>query len=306
VIMALLGSLSGIVIGTVRRARARRSGRSATRCDDEPIATEIGEFRPRVSALERVIPLAAFGIGLVVLFLLFVVDPPVIDSRSVAETLLLGGEADARSTPIRSTIQVWQSSGVEALAFSSDARYLATGGHDGTIGIWSAGDWTRAGEIKQEGWVAGLAFSPDGQWLYVAGDDGRRGALLCRFRWRTGKQDKVFDGHKRPVDGMALSADGRTLVSSSFLRAHPSALSSATVLHSPTLLDETSSFNGPATAADTPRLIGTVRKSRSSRSPASPWPPRSARTSNCSLRPGNSIPKGKAPSSPWGFSHPRT
>ena len=75
----------------------------------------------------------------------------------------------------------------------------------------------RAGEIKQEGWVAGLAFSPDGQWLYVAGDDGRRGALLCRFRWRTGKQDKVFEGHTRPVDGMALSADGRTLVSSSFL-----------------------------------------------------------------------------------------
>ena len=217
-IMALIGSLAGIVIGTVRRAVARRFGRPAKWCDVEPIAKEFDEFRPRVSARQRVIPLAVFGVGLVVVFLLFVVDPPVIDSRGVAETLVLGGEADARSPePIRSPSQVWQSSGVEALAFSSDGKYLATGGHDGTIGIWSAGDWIRAGEIKQEGWVARLAFSPDGQWLYVAGDDGRRGALLCRFRWRTGKQDKVFDGHKRPVDGMALSADGRTLVSSSFL-----------------------------------------------------------------------------------------
>jgi WD40 repeat protein len=217
-IMALIGSLAGIVIGAVRRAVARRFGRPAKWCDVEPVAKELDEFRPRVSARQRVIPLAVFGVGLVVVFLLFVVDPPVIDSRGVAETLVLGGEADARSPePIRSPSQVWQSSGVEALAFSSDGKYLATGGHDGTIGIWSAGDWTRAGEIKQEGWIARLAFSPDGEWLYVAGDDGRRGALCCRFRWRTGKQDKVFDGHKRPVDGMALSADGRTLVSSSFL-----------------------------------------------------------------------------------------
>ena len=218
VIMALIGSLAGIVVGTVRRAVARRFGRPAKWCAVESIAKEFDEFRPRVSARQRVIPLAVFGVGLVVVFLLFVVDPPVIDSRGVAETLVLGGEADARSPePIRSPSQVWQSSGVEALAFSSDGKYLATGGHDGTIGIWSAGDWIRAGEIKQEGWVARLAFSPDGQWLYVAGDDGRRGALLCRFRWRTGEHDKVFDGHKRPVDGMALSADGRTLVSSSSL-----------------------------------------------------------------------------------------
>jgi WD40 repeat protein len=217
-IMAMIGSLAGIVVGLVRRAVARRFGRPANWCDVEPIAKKFDEFRSRVSARERVIPLAVFGVGLVVVFLFFVVDPPVIDSRGVAETLVLGGEAVARSPePIRSPSQVWQSSGVEALAFSSDGKFLATAGHDGTIGIWNAGDWIRAGEIKQEGWIARLAFSPDGEWLYVAGDDGRRGALLSRFRWRTGKQDKVFGGHKRPVDGMALSADGRTLVSSSFL-----------------------------------------------------------------------------------------
>ena len=121
------------------------------------------ELRRAYSLVAKPICAAALvGFGLVVayhlfvvVFHLFVVDPPVIDSRGVAETLVLGGEADARSPePIRSPSQVWQSSGVEALAFSSDGKYLATGGHDGIIGIWSAGDWIRAGEIKQEGWVA--------------------------------------------------------------------------------------------------------------------------------------------------------
>jgi hypothetical protein len=109
VIMALIGSLAGIVVGTVRRAVARRFGRPAKWCAVESIAKEFDEFRPRVSARQRVIPLAVFGVGLVVVFLLFVVDPPVIDSRGIAETLVLGGEADASSPePIRSPSQVWQ------------------------------------------------------------------------------------------------------------------------------------------------------------------------------------------------------
>ena len=101
------------------------------------------ELRRAYSLVAKPICAAALvGLGLVVAYHLFVVDPPVIDSRGVAETLVLGGEADAGSPePIRSTSQVWQSSGVEALAFSSDGKYLATGGHDGIIGIWSAGDW---------------------------------------------------------------------------------------------------------------------------------------------------------------------
>jgi len=217
-IVALIGCLAGIVVGTVRRAVARLFGRPAKWCDIEPMAKELDAFRPRLSAWRRLFQLAVFGVGLVIVFLFVVVDPPVIDSRGVAETLVLGGDAEARSPePVRSPSQVWQPSGVQALTFSSDGKYLATGGHGGTIGIWSTGEWTRAGEIKQEGWIARLAFSPDGLWLYVAGDDGRRGSLLCRFRWRTGERDKVFDGHKQPVDGMALSADGRTLVSTSSL-----------------------------------------------------------------------------------------
>ena len=45
-IMALIGSLVGIAIGTVRRAVGRRFGRPAKWCDVDPIAKEVDEFAP--------------------------------------------------------------------------------------------------------------------------------------------------------------------------------------------------------------------------------------------------------------------
>lgn len=67
-IMALIGSLVGIAIGMIRRAVARRFGRSAKWCDVDPIAKELHEFRPRVPKRQRVIQLAVFGVVLLSLF----------------------------------------------------------------------------------------------------------------------------------------------------------------------------------------------------------------------------------------------
>ena len=62
-IMALIGSLVGIAIGTVRRAVGGRCGRPAKWCDVDPMAQEFDEFRPRVLKRQRVIQLAVFGIA---------------------------------------------------------------------------------------------------------------------------------------------------------------------------------------------------------------------------------------------------
>ena len=130
-IMALIGCLAGIAIGAVRRALARRFGRPAKWCDVDPIAKEFDEFRPRVPERQRVIPLAVFGVGLVVVYHLFAVDPPVIDSRDLKETLVLGGANDARSPePIRSSSQANR---IQDLRFSADGRALRTVDADGTI-----------------------------------------------------------------------------------------------------------------------------------------------------------------------------
>jgi hypothetical protein len=162
-IMALIGSLVGIAIGTLHRAVARRFGRPAKWCDVEPFAKEFDEFRPRVPERQRVIQLAVFGVGLVVVYHLIVVDPPVIDSRGVAETLLLGGAADARSPePIRSSSQADR---IQDLRFSADGRALRTVDADGTICFWDVTNLAFPRKVSvPAGYVVGSIRPSDGRY----------------------------------------------------------------------------------------------------------------------------------------------
>jgi hypothetical protein len=162
-IMALIGSLVGIAIGTLHRAVARRFGRPAKWCDVEPFAKEFDEFRPRVPERQRVIQLAVFGVGLVVVYHLIVVDPPVIDSRGVAETLLLGGAADARSPePIRSSSQADR---IQDLRFSADGRALRTVDADGTICFWDVTNLAFLRKVSvPAGYVVGSIRPSDGRY----------------------------------------------------------------------------------------------------------------------------------------------
>jgi WD40 repeat protein len=53
-----------------------------------------------------------------------------------------------------------------ALAFSADGKWLAYGGTDGTIGIWSIDERKLASTLEgHTGWIQGIAFSPDGKLL---------------------------------------------------------------------------------------------------------------------------------------------
>jgi hypothetical protein len=167
-IMALIGSLVGIAIGTVRRAVGRRFGRPAKWCDVDPMAKEFDEFRPRVPKRQRAIQLAVFGVGLVVVYLVFVadppvIDPPVIDSRGVAETLVLGGAADARSPePIRSSSQTGR---IQDLRFSADGRALRTVDANGTICFWDVTNLTFLRKVSiPEGYVVGSIRPSDGRY----------------------------------------------------------------------------------------------------------------------------------------------
>jgi WD40 repeat protein len=162
-IMALIGSLVAIAIGMIRRAVARRFGHSAKWCDVEPNAREFDEFRPSVPEQQRVIPLAVFGLGLVVVFFLFVVDPPVIDSRGVAETLALGGESNARSPePIRSSSQANR---IQDLRFSADGRALRTVDIEGTICFWDVTNLAFLRKVSvPAGYVVGSIRPSDGRY----------------------------------------------------------------------------------------------------------------------------------------------
>ena len=219
-LFAAIGGTAGLAVGNVRRFVATHLSGGVRPRYTQGDSRDCCDSRPPVPAVPRTAQFVIFGIGLVVIFLLCITSPPAIDSRTLEECIFMSNKANRGfAEPIRSANAVWQPSGVGAIAFSSDGKYLATGSSAGIIGIWSTIDWTRAGQIEQEGQVEKLAFSPDGEWLYVAGGNGRENPILCRFRWRTGERETVFAGHAGPVpNSMALSTDGTTLVTSSSLR----------------------------------------------------------------------------------------
>lgn len=125
-------------------------------------------------------------------------------------------------------------SGVLAVAFGPDGRWLAVGGSNarnerwastqGSVELWDAQARTRVGpplvgEIHElcpfPNEVRQLAFSPDGRWLAVSGSDTQGGTVTL---WSVdGRQavSRLAFGHW--ITGLAFSPDGRWLAVSSYV-----------------------------------------------------------------------------------------
>lgn len=104
---------------------------------------------------------------------------------------------------------------VNALAFSPDGRWLASGGGEpsrsGELKLWNIADGTLVrdfGALHSDG-VLGLAFSPDGETLASGGAD--RFVRLTDVA--SGRLLRNLEGHTHHVLAVAWSADGRTLAS---------------------------------------------------------------------------------------------
>jgi WD40 repeat protein len=91
------------------------------------------------------------------------------------------------------------------MAWSPDARHLATGSWDHTVVIWDADTWkpvaTLAGHARE---IVSLAWSPDG--VMLASSDGSDRTIV----WdpRTGKRRFTLVGGLRPLMSNALSGPG--------------------------------------------------------------------------------------------------
>ena len=130
-------------------------------------------------------------------------------------------------------LQAGHTKAINAVAFSPDARWLASGGKDTTIKIWD----TATGNVLRTIYghsssVNTLAVSPDGKLLASgSGDflDKRditvflRGGVIGGIEdytvriWdvQTGRELNVLRGHELPVGAVGFSNDGRSLISSS-------------------------------------------------------------------------------------------
>lgn len=113
---------------------------------------------------------------------------------------------------------------VFALAVSKDGKTLYSGGTDGKLIWWPAGDVAvDADENKKpkpartvatgHGWVRSIAVSPDGKHIATCGNDHK--VKL----WSAGEGKPAMDlsGHSRPVYRVAYTADGKHLVSADLM-----------------------------------------------------------------------------------------
>lgn len=110
-------------------------------------------------------------------------------------------------------IRSWpaQRRGSLGLAFSADARWLATsdGGTDTVVRVWDVGTGELRSTLRHHiGGIAGLAFSPDGTVLASVSDD----TTVVLSEWRSGTVIRRFDDSLMSQVGIVWSADGRILV----------------------------------------------------------------------------------------------
>jgi WD40 repeat protein len=123
--------------------------------------------------------------------------------------------------PVRSVAALAGHKGrVRAVAFSPNSEFIATGGDDGIVRLWkaTAAD-PGAGHLDLKGHskvVNGLIFAPDGKHLISISAD--RTARVWKMASRDPSKAVTVLPHRDEVNSMALSADGRWLLTGTISR----------------------------------------------------------------------------------------
>src|SRR5207253_1810897 len=99
--------------------------------------------------------------------------------------------------------------GVNALAFTSDGRRLASAGHDGHVRTWSGTGGQETVALPAARGSEALAFGKGGRRLATASEDEK----IRVWNVADGTVERVLEGHNDYALTLAFSPDGQWLVS---------------------------------------------------------------------------------------------
>ena len=101
---------------------------------------------------------------------------------------------------------------IYSVAFSPDGKYIASGGVDNTLRLWSLADGSAAKSFAgHKNFVNSVAFSPDGKKLVSAGEDG----AVKIWNAEDGSCLNTLKGHKDSVSSAVFFPDGESVASGS-------------------------------------------------------------------------------------------
>jgi WD40 repeat protein len=99
---------------------------------------------------------------------------------------------------------------INSVGWCPDGVRVASGGNDGAIWLWDAGNAVRIAVLEgHKAWVRSVGWSPDGAHVVSGGDDG----TVRLWDSRIGKQMTVLEGHNGGVTSADWSPDGARVAS---------------------------------------------------------------------------------------------
>ncbi len=107
---------------------------------------------------------------------------------------------------------------VSSVSLNKDATLAISGGDDATLRVWDLQTGRCRATLATPGKVFGVALSPNGRWAVSSSSTkeagvGADGTVIQRWDLGTDRCVNEFEGHGRVVRSVAVSGDGRRLLS---------------------------------------------------------------------------------------------
>lgn len=93
------------------------------------------------------------------------------------------------------------------VSFARDGKMIATGGLDGSVGVWSLNPRKRLASLEHPAAVRSLSFDDTGQMLVTHAEDGK----LRVWQWQTSTIATTIESEVSPIPACQVSPDGQLI-----------------------------------------------------------------------------------------------